>query len=77
MALITAQLTPRIRLYNLKQQTTMNKILARLKEKTTWQGFIAIAALAGLQLSPENADLIVQAGIALAAAILIFTKESK
>lgn len=55
----------------------MNKILARLKEKSTWQGFIAVAALAGLQLSPENTELIVQAGIALSAAILIFTKESK
>ena len=55
----------------------MTNILLRLKEESTWRGIITVAALAGLALSPEQADAIVKAGLALISAIWIFTPEKK
>lgn len=43
-----------------------NYILARLKERTTWLGLIAIATAFGLRLSPEQVQAIVTIGLGLA-----------
>jgi hypothetical protein len=41
-------------------------ILARLKERTTWLGLIAIATAFGIQLSPEQIEAIATIGLAIA-----------
>jgi hypothetical protein len=53
----------------------MNNVLERLKEESTWRGLITVAALAGLAFSPEQAESIVAAGLAVISAIWIFKKE--
>ncbi len=53
----------------------MKKLIQKLKEPSTWQGIIVVLALAGVELAPEQTDSIIQAGIALAGAILIFKNE--
>lgn len=44
----------------------MNFILARLKEASTWRGFILIATALGMNLAPAMQEAIVTAGIGLA-----------
>ena len=53
----------------------MKKLIGKFKEPSTWQGIITVLTLAGLQLAPEQSEAIINAGIALAGAILIFKKE--
>lgn len=48
-----------------------------MKEPSTWRGLIAIACLAGYQVSPEQAELIIEVGVGLYGAINIFRKEKK
>ena len=52
----------------------MNYILNRLKEASTWQGVVLLIGVAGVKISPEQSDAIVQAAVAIVAAISIFTK---
>ena len=44
----------------------MNWVLDRLKEKSTWRGFVAALAGLGLYISPELADAIVVLGLGIA-----------
>lgn len=53
----------------------MKYILNRLKEKTTWLGLISLLTLAGVNVSPELSQAIMNLGITLAAVIMIITKE--
>jgi len=55
----------------------MKVILQRLKEESTWRGLITVASLAGVILSPEQAEAIVAAGLAVISAIWIFKPETK
>jgi hypothetical protein len=50
-------------------------IVGRLGEASTWRGLIWIATAVGLALSPEQKEAIVTAGMALAGAIGVFTKD--
>jgi hypothetical protein len=50
--------------------------LRRLKEPSTYAGLVGIATFFGATISPELKDAIVQAGVALAGLLLIFTRES-
>lgn len=50
-------------------------ITDRLKERSTWLGLTALVSVFGITLAPEQVEAIVSAGVALAAAIAIFTKE--
>lgn len=51
-------------------------IVDRLKEKSTWLGITALLSAAGVVLAPEQLDAIATAGVAIAGAIAIFTKEN-
>lgn len=53
----------------------MKYVLNRLKEKTTWLGLISLLTLAGVNVSPELSQAIINLGITLAAVIMIITKE--
>lgn len=50
-------------------------ITDRLKERSTWAGLTALLAAVGLALTPEQAEAIVAAGLALGGAIFAFTKD--
>lgn len=50
----------------------LDYILKRLKEASTYQGIIALLALFGVHLSPEQSAAIVQAAIAAIGAIALF-----
>lgn len=50
----------------------MHWIIARLREPSTWRGVVWLATAAGLALTPEQAEIIVTAGMALAGAIGVF-----
>jgi len=55
-------------------------IVARLKEKTTWVGFIGLLTAAGVGFNVEMTDAIVQFGIALGtlvSSILVVYAEKK
>lgn len=52
----------------------LDYLLSRLKERTTWAGLIGLAAAAGVAISPELADAIAAAGVAVAAALFVATK---
>lgn len=55
----------------------MKELVNRLKEESTWRGLITVATLAGVHISPEQAEYIVSAGLALIGAIWIFTAEKQ
>ena len=55
----------------------MNWLLKRLKERSTWTGIITLASIAGLNLQPEQKELIVSIGTALVALIFTFTADQK
>lgn len=55
----------------------LKNIIDKMKEPSTWRGLIAIACLAGYQVSPEQAELIIEVGVGLYGAINIFRKENK
>lgn len=50
---------------------------ARLKEPATWRGLVLLLTSLGVGLSPEQADAIVAAGLAVAGAIGAFAPEQK
>lgn len=52
-------------------------ILDRLKEKSTWLGITGLLSAVGVTLNPEQTAAISTAGVAIASAILAFTKEDK
>lgn len=54
----------------------MNYFVDRLKEPTTWAGFLAMAAAFGLKIAPEYKEVIIQGGIFLVGVIGILTKDS-
>jgi hypothetical protein len=47
-------------------------ILARLKEASTWRGFVYMLTALGVTLSPAAAEAIIAAGMAIAGAIGAF-----
>lgn len=54
---------------------SLDKLLAKLKEPSTWRGIIALAALAGWQLDPEQIGAISQLVIAGIAVYEVFRRE--
>lgn len=48
-------------------------IIARLHEASTWRGVIAIVTAAGIGISPEQANAIVAAGLAIMGALGAFS----
>ena len=56
---------------------TINFILDRLAESSTWRGLAFVLSAAGVTLIPEQANAIAAAGMAVVGAINVFRKESK
>ena len=53
-------------------------IIARLKEKSTWLSIVTLATSVGLiHFNPEQTEAIITAGMSIAVAIGVFTKENK
>ena len=50
-------------------------ILARLKERSTWLGIVSLITVAGVALSPEQSEGIVNAGVAIAGLVAVFTND--
>ena len=53
----------------------MDFLKKRLKEPSTWRGFVLVLTACGVQLSPEQAQAIITAGLALAGAIGVFAPD--
>lgn len=53
----------------------MKKLLAKLKETSTWKGLIFIITACGVALSQEQQEAIIAAGVALVGVIDVFRKE--
>jgi hypothetical protein len=58
----------------------MDSIIAflrhRLLERTTWMGLVALLGAVGVTLSPEAAEAVAVAGVAVAGAVFIFFPET-
>ena len=52
----------------------INWALERLSENSTWRGIAALATAIGVTLSPEQANAIIAAGMAVIGAINVFRK---
>ena len=52
-------------------------ITDRLKERSTLAGLTAVLTAVGLALTPEQAEAIITAGLAISGAIFAFTKDKK
>lgn len=50
-------------------------LLARLKERSTWLGLIAVAVSFGVHLTPDQQLAIIDLGLALAGGTLAITKD--
>lgn len=59
------------------EESNMNWLASRLKEKTTWAGIVTVLTALGASLSPDQKEAIITAGAALVGVILAFTKETK
>jgi len=55
----------------------MNWILARLREPSSWRGIAWLLTAFGLSLSPDQADAIVRAGMALAGLLGVFLSDER
>lgn len=55
----------------------MDKILEKLKEKSTWAGLFSILAAFGLTISPELDTAITAVGIAIAGLVSVSITEEK
>lgn len=55
---------------------TMDWILDRLKEPTTYAGIFAGLTAVGVQIAPELADAIMSAGIGVVGLVLVILKEA-
>lgn len=55
----------------------MDYIVARLQERSTWLGLIGLVSAFGLALSPEAAEAIITAGVGVAGAVAVFTKDKE
>ena len=53
----------------------MVRLLAALKQESTWRGIIAIATAAGVSISPELAEHIIAVGLTLIGALNIAQKD--
>lgn len=49
--------------------------LKRIKERSTWLGIVALATIVGLEVTDEQREVVIQAGMAVGAAIAIFTAD--
>jgi hypothetical protein len=52
-------------------------LLERLKEPSTWRGLTALLTAVGVTLSPEQANALVGAGLALMGVLGVFTQDKK
>lgn len=52
-------------------------LIERLHEASTWRGLIAIATAAGVTISPEQAEAIVAAGLAVIGLLGAFLPDAK
>lgn len=52
-------------------------VLARARERSTWLGLVSLATALGLMLTPEQAEAIVAAGIAVAGLLSVLTVDKK
>jgi hypothetical protein len=50
-------------------------LLSRLRERSSWLGIISVLTVVGVSLSPEQTQAVVSAGVALAGAIAVFTRD--
>ncbi|WP_198148244.1 hypothetical protein [Elstera litoralis] len=54
----------------------MNWLFDRLAERSTWLGVVGLLSAVGVAVSPEAKEAIATAGVAVAAAIAILTKDT-
>lgn len=59
--------------FRMKNLTTF--LLDRARERSTWLGLIAVASAFGVYVSPEQAEAIATAGVAVAGAVGILTRD--
>jgi len=52
-------------------------LLSRLRERSSWLGIISVLTVVGVSLSPEQTQAVVSAGVALAGAIAVFTRDQE
>ena len=50
-------------------------IVAKMNERTTWLGLIALATALGMRIAPEHIELIIQAGLAAGGLAAVAIKE--
>jgi hypothetical protein len=61
----------------IKMKTTLDWLLARLSENSTWRGLILVATAAGAHISPERSAAIISFGLAAVGLINIIRKAPK
>ena len=54
---------------------SLNYVIDRLAENSTWRGIILVATATGVHLSPELSNAIVAAGLGLVGLINVLRKE--
>lgn len=54
----------------------MNYVIARLQERSTWQGIVAIAGAFGVTLDPSLTDAIIALGVAAVGLIHVLWPEA-
>lgn len=52
----------------------MKYLLDRLRERSTWEGLVAVVVGLGLQMQPELAEAMIALGISLVGLIRVLTK---
>ena len=57
---------------NQKLQTTINWLLDRLSESSTWRGIVSVLTGLGAVIKPDKATAIITAGISIVGLINIF-----
>jgi len=52
-------------------------VASRAKERSTWQGLVAVAAVFGVAIGPDQMEALVALAVAVAGAIQVFWPDDK
>lgn len=50
-------------------------VLARARERSTWLGLITLLTVLGITITPAQQEAVVSAGVALAGAVMAFSRD--
>ena len=59
----------------MKPKTTLDRLLAKLSEESTWRGIVALLMALGSTIDPDRANAIIAAGLTIIGLINVIKRQ--